>query len=203
MIDRKRALILIITLGLLIIALIIYFVWYKKPTTNPNGPAPVINPALIKPEISTNTPGTKPRNYQKFDISKEATHVLTGDDLGKVGMNFAERLGSFSKQSNYGNIDDAKLFMTASMRDWADKYALKLQADNKDKPFYDIVTKALSYQVLSFDDKGGKAVVIIETLRRESTEAINNATGYKQNLTLNFLKVNDNWLVDAAYWEKK
>jgi len=201
MINRKRALILIIIIGLLLIALIIYLVWFKNPkVTTPEVPT---NPALIKPEISTNTPGTKPRNYQQYDISKEAPHELNANDLGKIGMNFAERFGSFSKQSNYGNIEDAKLFMTKDLAAWADSYALKLRSDHAKDTYYDIITKALSFKASGFDNKAGTAVITINTLRRESTEAVNNATAYSQNLTLNFVRVNNDWLINAAYWEKK
>lgn len=205
MINRKRALIAIILLGSLIIAVIIYLVWFKKApgTPTPGAPGAPIVLTLPKPEINTSTPGTKPRDYQKYDISKEPIHTITANDLGKVGMTFAERIGSFSKQSNYGNIEDAKLFMTPSLRTWADTYALKLQADNKSKTYYDIATKALSFKVVKFDDQAGTAVITVKTTRKESTEAINNGVAYLQDLTLNFVRVNDNWLVDAAYWGTK
>lgn len=202
MLNRKRALILIILVGLLLIAIIIYLVWFKNKAAQPLPPV-VINPALIKPEISTNTPGTKPRNYQNFDISKEAPHEKNANDLGKLGMTFAERFGSFSKQSNYGNIEDTKVFMTKDLAAWADTYATELQSQHAAQSYYDIVTKAVSFEASKFDASAGTAVILIKTLRKESTEAINNGVSYSQNLTLNFVRVNGNWLVSAAYWEKK
>ncbi|MCX6798353.1 MAG: hypothetical protein NTX66_04050 [Candidatus Falkowbacteria bacterium] len=189
MINRKRALILILLVGLLIIAIIIYLVWFKKPVAPTPGAAKPINPALIKPEISTSTPGTKPRNYQKYDVSKEAPHL--------------ERFGSFSKQSNYGNIEDSKLFMTKDLSAWVDTYAAKLRSDHAAQTYYDIETKALSFKVDNFDAKLGKATVIVATLRRESTEAVNKATPYSQNLTLGYVRVDDNWLVNDVRWANK
>ncbi|MFA5162979.1 MAG: hypothetical protein WC441_00445 [Patescibacteria group bacterium] len=203
MINRKRAIILVVVLGLLIIAFIIYWVWFRRPITlGPSVETPV-SPGSLPVEISTSTPGSKPRNYQNYDISKEAPHEINANDLGKLGMTFAERFGSFSKQSNYGNIEDAKLFMTSDLRDWADTYLDKLKEENKDKDYYDIVTKATSFEVSSFDAKSGQGSIVIKTLRKESTEAVNNGKEYPQSLTLDFKKVGDSWLIDAAYWGKK
>lgn len=202
-INRKRAIILILVLGLLIIAFIIYWVWFRGPKTiSPSQETPV-SPGSLPVEISTSTPGSKPRNYQNYDISKEAPHEINANDLGKIGMSFAERFGSFSKQSNYGNIEDAKLFMTSDLRDWSDSYLDKLKTDNQDKDYYDIITKATSFEVKSFDAKSGQASVMVNTFRKESTEAVNNVKEYPQSLTLDFVKVSDTWLINAAYWGKK
>lgn len=36
-------------------------------------------------------------------------------------MSFAERFGSFSNQSNYGNFTDLSIMMTEAMNNWAKK----------------------------------------------------------------------------------
>jgi len=203
LINRKRAIILIVVLGLLIIAFIIYWVWFRQPKALGPSPETPVSPGSLPVEISTSTPGSKPRNYQNYDASKEAPHEINASDLGKIGMTFAERFGSFSKQSNYGNIEDAKLFMTSDLRTWADSYLEKLKEDNKDKDYYDIITKATSFDVKSFDAASGQGSIVINTLRKESTEAVNNGKEYSQTLTLDFVKVSDAWLIDAAYWSKK
>ena len=202
MFNRRRALIIIIILGLLIISFIIYWLWFRQPAgQGPAGGTASTTPNKI--EVSTSTPGSKPRNYQQYDISKEAPHVTNADDLGKVGMTFAGLFGSFSKQSNYGGIEDAKVFMTSDLQAWADTYIAKLRADNKDKVYYDIATTPLTYKAENFNASSGQAKITIETLRKESTEAVNNGSQYSQTLTLDFVKANGHWLVNAAYWGKK
>ena len=115
---------------------------------------------------------------------------------------YAERLGSYSTQSDYGNFTDLKIYMTASLQDWADKYVATQKAAAKSGSYYGITAKTLTTEVKSFDDKAGTAEIIVTTERRESTEAIGGGEPFRQNLDLKFLKVNGEWLMDSAYWVK-
>lgn len=202
MLNRKRLGLIIIIVGLILLAFLIYFFFFRnKKTETPTGP--VLDGENQAIEISTNTPGTAPRNYQKYTATKDTSHTVNADDLGKRGMAFAERLGSFSSQSNYGNFEDLKIVMTKKMQTWADSYVATLEKDKQGADYYGITTKSLSYQVASFDEKAGKAQLTISTMRRESLEAIGGGQNFPQTLSLAYVKVNGDWLVDAAYWEKK
>ena len=205
--DRKKLGIFIIVVALAIIFLIIYFVFLKnKPVIN--------NISTSTPEVSgqvpqgsmtgTTTPSDAPRNYKKYNAAAEAVHKTNGDDLGKVSMSMAERFGSYSNQSNYGNFTDLKILMTDNMKTWSDKYVetLKNQSSVKDT-YYGVMTTAINYEVKSFDDAKGQAEILVNTQRRESTEKINGGTPYNQALDLNLVKVNGEWLFDKAFWEKK
>ncbi len=205
--DRKKVGALIIVVGLIIIGLIIYFVFMRKPATET--PANLTLPDVVgqlpgSPEVGTTTPSDKPRNYQQYNVATEAPHKVNGDDLGKISMSFAARFGSFSNQSNYGNFTDLKILMTDNMKTWADTYvaSLKKQPQNNNA-YYGITTQALTYEVKKFDDAAGQAEIVVGTQRRESTENINGGEPYLQNLTLTLAKVNGEWLFDKAYWEKK
>ncbi len=205
--SRKKLGILIIVLGLIIIILIIYFLfWKKSPSTVPTTPSgsEIIGPPPSLPEVGTTTPSDKPRNYQQYNIANEPEHKINANDLGKISMSFAERFGSFSNQSNYGNFTDLKILMTDSMKTWADKYV----TDLKNQPqagssYYGVVTTAITFEVKKFDDKAGQANIIVATQRRESTEKINGGAPYSQNLDLSLVKKNGEWLFDKAYWQKK
>ncbi len=205
-VNRKKVAALIIVLGIIIIALIIYFSFLKKPISLiPNEQlAPVISGQLPSDTATgTTTPSDMPRNYQQYDVSKEAPHQTNADDLGKVSMSFAERFGSFSNQSDYGNFTDLKILMTNNMKEWVDKYVsnLKTQPQN-DGAYYGVVSDALTYEVKKFDDKAGEAEIVIGMQRRESTENINGGQSYIQNLDLSLVKENNDWLFDKAYWQK-
>lgn len=202
--NRKKLGILIIVVGLLIIAAIIYFVFIKKPQEGalPTEPTASTTVQLPEPDSSDITPSDKPRNYQQYDISKEAEHNTNANDVAKLSASFAERLGSFSNESNYRNFEDLNIFMTASMRDWADKYVEKMRADNPyNGTYYGITTKAISTEVKSFNEAQGNAEVVIVTQRRE-VKLDGGENNYQQTLRLTFLKQNGQWLVDGAYWEK-
>lgn len=203
--NRKKLGILIIIIGLLIIAAIVYFAFIRQAgvTSVPgNEPATTTVQLPAEPESSTTTPGNRPRNYQQYDISKEAPHQTNANDVAKLAASFAERLGSFSNQSDYSNFEDLDIFMTASMRDWAKEYVKKMRADNPYQgKYYGITTKAVSTETKSFDDKAGKAEIVIGTQRRE-TKIDGSENNFDQNLRLTFVKENGQWLVDGAYWLK-
>ncbi|MFA6995309.1 MAG: hypothetical protein WC249_02770 [Patescibacteria group bacterium] len=200
--NRKNIGILIIASGLILIILIIYLVWFRKMAAIPEPAAPLATTTAqlpSEPTVGTTTPGDKPRNRQTYDLSKEAPHVTTADDLGKIAMAFSERFGSFSNQSGYDNITDLKIRMTASLKTWADTYVTQLTKQYKNEGvFYGITTRALVYAVNSFDDKSGQAQIIVTTQR---TEQVSQKV-YNQKMDLNFLKVNGEWLINEVYWEK-
>jgi hypothetical protein len=205
--DRKKIGIFIIILGLVVIFLIIYFVFLKnKPTTAPltNGPTASTTTQLPQEtKVGTTTPGDAPRNYQKYDISKEPVHKTTGDDLGKISMSFASFLGTYSNQANYGNFTDVNILMTDNMKTWSDSYVASLKKQIQNQTYYGIVTSALIYKVEKFDDASGQAEILVTTQRKESTDKINGGTPYIQTLDLTLVKVNNEWLFDKAYWGKK
>lgn len=205
--NRKTLGIIVIALGLIAIILIIYFGFIRKsaPTTE----TPINNQDLggqlpAGPETGTTTPSDRPRDRRTYDISQEKPHEFNQNDLAKRAMFFSERLGSYSNQSDYGNFTDLKIYMTDSFKDWVDKYVAGLKSQSSATAgYYGISTKALTTEVKSFDDQAGQASIVVTTERRESTEKINGGTPYQQKLDLDFLKVNGEWLVDRAYWEKK
>lgn len=203
--NRKQIGILIIALGLVIILLIIYFVFSNKKTSVTEGPqsGDVNTEISLEPRVGTTTPGDAPRNYQKYNVDNEPAHVTTADDLGKIAMSLAERFGSYSNQSNYGNFTDLKILMTDEMKSWSDAYVEKLKKQPQNSNvYYGITTKALTYEVKIFNDKTGQAEIVVSTQRRESTEKINGGEAYNQDLTIGLLKVDGEWLFDKATWSK-
>ncbi|MEI6835394.1 MAG: hypothetical protein WCK59_01040 [Candidatus Falkowbacteria bacterium] len=206
--NRKKIGILIIIAAILILAIIIiiFLQKTKSPVTSMTATTTTLGGNLGTsdnlPLAPTSTPGDVPRNYQSYDISKEAPHKLNANDAAKLSSLFAERLGSFSNQSDYGNVTDLKIFMTATMKSWADKYVADLRAQKYSGSYYGITTRALTTKVLSYDDKTGKARIEVSAERRESQADIL-GVAYIQKMTLDLVKVNNEWLVDGAFWEKK
>jgi len=202
--NRKTIGLLFVLLGLIVIVAIIYFVFMKKaaveePLTPPNNPTSQL-PA--GEEKGMTTPSDQPRNYTQYDVTKEAAHTINAADLAQRSRSYAERLGSYSTQSDYGNFTDLKIYMTASLQTWSDKYVAEQKASAKSDSYYGITAKALTTEIKSFDDKAGTAEIVVTTERRESTEKIGGGEPFTQKLDLSFLKVNGEWLMDKAYWEK-
>ncbi len=201
--SRRNIGIIMIVFGLIIIALIVFFIIREPNEVEEN---PIINNPIegeqpIEQE-GTTTPSDMPRNYQEYDISKEKDHEFNAFDLGKMSDSFAERFGSFTNQSQYENFTDLKMFMTDSFANWVDGYVEDLiEQSPKNQYFYGISTTALSHKIEKFNEEAGEATVIINTQRKETTIEGDNES-FLQKLELNFEKVNDEWLVDSAYWEK-
>lgn len=203
--NRKKIGLLIIAIAILIlIIIIVLFLKKNNVTTNtPVGTETATGTLSGSEEVTvpTTTPGDKPRNYQTYDVSKETPHELNANDATKTSSLFAERLGSFSNQSDYGNFTDLKIFMTPTMQDWADKYVADLKAQKYSGEYYGITTHTLTTKVLSYDEKAGKIKVEVITERQES-HAANLGASYQQKMTLDLVKDNSSWLVDSAVWEK-
>lgn len=201
--NRQKLGLLLIALGLIIIILIIYFAFMRSEPADPGilEPAPITDgqfPPIA--EDGTTTPADRPMT-QVYDPSSEPAHQFDAEDLAKRAMLYAERLGSYSSQSDYGNFLDLKIYMTANMRAWVDRQVADLKSTHQAEAYYGIEAKALTSQTNSFNDEAGTAEVVVVTERRESQESIGGGESFRQSITLNFRKVNGEWLIDGAYWE--
>ena len=203
--NRKKIGILLIALGVLIIILILYFALKKGPAEDE---ITVLNPENNQPagqlEQSSTTPSNIVREKINYDISQEEKHSFNATDLAKRAEAFAERFGSYSNQSNYENFSDLELFVTDSFNEWMSSYASKLRDNSPaSSAYYGISTRALTVEVKSFDEEAGQATVNVITKRTESSAANGALDPYNQALLLEFIRDNGEWLVDAAYWEKR
>ncbi|HZJ41017.1 MAG TPA: hypothetical protein VFD16_02000 [Candidatus Saccharimonadales bacterium] len=207
--NRKSLGVFIIILGLILLGLIIYFSFFYG--TNPPAVAPIDNGgnAIINQlpggnNDPTTTPGDKPRNYQQYDLSQAETYKSGEADLIKTAEAFAERLGSYSNYSNFSNFSDLQIFMTSSMKAWADEYVVGLRAAAKDgEDYYGITTTALTGKSEEFNASAGTAKIVITTARRESISQSTESSAYNQDIEISLKKVNGEWLVDKAIWQAK
>lgn len=202
---KKTGLFIIITAIVLLVIIIIVLLKLKTdeplkpaPVTNDNGTNILVESGSVTP---TTTPSDRPRNPQNYDASKEAPYIVDESDAVKKASLFTTRFGSFSNQSDYGNMTDLKIYMTASMRSWVDTYVAKLKAEPYDGTYYGIITKALTTNVISYDDKNNTAKIEVTTERQE-TKADQAGAPYQQKMVIDLVKVNNDWLIDSAVWQK-
>lgn len=200
--SRPVKIIILIVVGLLVIAgIIVAFVFLNKPAAVVNGNENVN--AANAGSLNTNGGRLIINDNSKTTITKDNAPALdeeqkTEINLERVALSFAERFGSYSNQSDFENFKDLQPLMTASMKDWSNKFI----ADNSkgdSKVYSGITTRALA--VKSSDIKDDGATLVITTQRRETTADINNYKVYNQDLKLVFKNISGSWLVDAAYWQ--
>lgn len=201
--NRKKIGIGLIVLGLIIIALIIYFGFIKKDKNEPIiTEAPIVELPLPVGNDLTN-PSDRPRSWQP-NLNAETKHVFNETDLEKRAKAFAERFGSYSNQSNYSNFSDLEIFMTKSFIDWSKSYVEQLRENAPSyEVYYGISTRALTTELISFDEATGQAEINVLTERSESSANNGDLEPYQQKILLKFNKISNDWLVDAAYWEKR
>ncbi len=196
--------IMIVSLGLILLILLIYYTFFRstdiEEVPEPEDP-PAEDVGLPVSDDPIVTPGDRPRGLEIYDISQEEEHTPGLEDVSRLAMSFAERFGSFSSQSNFANITDAKLFMTRDLKDWADTYIKRLREENPEDSYYGITTQALSTETINYSDEDGQAEIRVTTHRRESGDEIDGENNFRQDLLVELEKENDRWKVSAIYWQ--
>lgn len=205
--NRKYIGIIAIAASLLLLIGIIYIIFFhkfKQPEEEQAAtveekqtlPAPAVGEQLSLPPEQPAAINIEKPKLSEIDVIK--------DDLKRMAFSFAERFGSFSNHSNYGNINDLKLFMSSKMKDWADKYVEEAIARGGDSTiYYGITTKAIAAEIKIFDDDEGRAEIFVKTKRREATGATGNAASFYQDVLIAFVKEGGAWKVNSAYWQGK
>jgi len=191
-----------IIFGALIIAAIIYFFFFYKPAAVPEPVAetPTNAGAKLTPEPEPTETVEEP--LEPAAPLKKAE--VKADDLARLGSAFAERFGSFSNQSDYGNLRDLQIFMTAGMKAWAENYINTARLKKTDASiYYGIVTKAVLSETKIFDPDLGRAEILVKTQRRESTGISGNSSTFYQDLLIKYRREGTVWRVDAAYWQSR
>jgi len=216
--DKRKIIgISIMAIGILTIISIIYMLFFNKPVTESeqgNATTPssdkintsnlnIDNDSPVR-RIEANIVENQDNNNDDIPEARSEEEV-SKDDLKRIAGSFVERFGSYSNQSNYGNIKDLRMFMSDKMRDWADAYvADQLKKTNANDIYYGIITKTISEEILKYDDKEGEVSVLVQSRRREAVGASANFSDvYSQDITVNFVKNRGAWKVDSANWDEK
>jgi len=200
---NKRLLgIIVIAIGLIVLIGIVYFIFFY----NFSQPQEQVQPAVsqqtnTQPVNRANQPSTT--NQVSIVQSPKKTD-LSEIDLKRMAESFAERFGSYSNQSNYGNISDLKIFMSSRMQAWADDYINQaIQRKTDANIYYGITTKAIASEIKQYDNDSGQAEILVKTQRREATGTTANASSFYQEITIKFIKENGVWKVNDAFWQTK
>src|SRR3989338_3291307 len=193
---------IIVIIGLLLIAAIIFFLFFYKPSAS----QPVADrPAATEPRaVSTEPAGTSnPATAEQTAPLPKKTEV-NPDDLARMAAAFAERFGSFSNQSDYGNLRDLQIFMTDGLKTWAQNYINEARLKKADTSiYYGIVTKAVLSEVRQFDGDLGQAEILVKTQRRESAGVTGNSSTFYQDIIIKYRREGKVWQVDGVYWQDR
>lgn len=204
--NQKKWGLIIVIIGLLLLFLVIYYSFFRdRPSEiiiEEERETDFIGELPIEEIIATTTPSDRPRDQRIYDISQEEEREADVQDLSQLAMIFAERLGSYSSQSNYSNITDLQLFMTPAMKEWSNTYITRLKEENPSSSYYGISTFALSSQTVNFDDVSGRARIMVSTQRKEVSGDFADENMFIQNIAIDLVRLDGNWLLSGAYWQR-
>lgn len=192
-------------MGLALAGGIIYVLFFYDFKSG-QAPAPEQKPAVTDNKSASQPPTPTPIGEKKVIEAKTpvAPKVVGEADLKQMAGLFAERFGSYSNQSNYRNMRDLEIFMTAKLAAWAEDFIKKnIESKIDTSIYYGISSKSISTTVKEFKPDEGVARIMVGTQRRESLATGANTAGFGQNIEIVFLKQGGMWKVDEANWQPK
>lgn len=204
--NKKIWGIIIVIAALAIIAGIVYIIFFYRFSSQPEqavrAPAPTA-PAKTSAESAVEPPPVLPTAALEPPVEPKKTEI-EADDLARMASAFAERFGSFSNQSDYDNIRDLEIFMTDSLKSWAENYVNDVRVKKTQTAiYYGIITKAISNEVKKFDAAAGQAEILVKTQRRETAGVSGNSSTFYQDIIIKYGREQGVWRVDGIYWQAK
>jgi hypothetical protein len=203
--------ILIAVAVLLLLALGAAYFIYARQSSNANANVNVpVNQNVNKntntnlnknTNTNTNTNVNTNTNLNTNTAVADPTAQLKGE-LRNLAINFTEVFGSYSNQSDFENIQDLHVFMTAQMAEWADSYvesALKNQPSQE--IYYGITTIAVSAKLSSLEEEAGTAEFLVTCQRKESTGSAANSRIFYQDNIVKMEQEGSVWKVSGSYWQ--
>jgi len=209
--KSKRLILLIIFLVLLLLITAILY-WLlgnlkqaQQPVTNVNTSLDKITEPLAQPQQPVFNNGDQNILSETQALTPDLVPLPTPTEQADIlftATAFAERFGSYSNQGEFSNLDDLEVFMTSSMSDWVKTYKQDLQIQYPDfNTYYAIETKAISKEVVALDEAAGTGEILVKTQRQEFENDIVNPRIFYQNIRLQITKVDNEWKINAAYWQ--
>jgi hypothetical protein len=201
--KRKIGIFLIVAVVIIIIIVVVFSLlpegsglknlFNNKTTEETKTPEELFNEMQAQKESE--------KNYT-FDAEAEQNREWTQNDFKQIARSFAERFGSYSNQSDYGNIEDLDSLMSSDMKIWANGYVANLKANsNSTDNYYGIITKALiEPEITNFDLNSNRVETVVST-QREETLIDGQTKNFKQDIKIVFIQEDGKWLVDSATWQ--
>ena len=202
--NRRTLTIIILSLLILLLIIgIIYFIFFfKAPATVT--PKPTTSQPSTTGQLASSTTVNQAQPVKNTSAQPATSEELTQFTLKKMAGSFAERLGSYSNQSNFSNILDLKVFMTASAQKWADSYVANARKTASYSGIYQGVTaRAISEDVINFNDAAGTAQITVHTQKIESSGTTSNSSTFYEDILITFAKENGQWKIDMFKWQGK
>ena len=174
----------------IIVAVIVLVIWLLTKEKQKVVEEEVI-PTEIQRRSSTNEFKEEDVVYRKMDLNSAKMET--------IARNFAERYGSWSNHNKDDNFKTLQAYLTDNMEQLLNVFITNTEelADDYTE-YYGVSIKVLNIEILDLIENQS-AELSLATQREETRGDIKNVS--YQNLKLNLIKDNNNWLVNDAEWE--
>ena len=108
-----------------------------------------------------------------------------------------ERFGSFSTESNFQNIEDVLALSTTGLQGELETLLRESRA-SRSNSFYGVSTKVIGLNILENSDAAAKIEIL--TQREEAIDTPGNTSVRYQNIVLDLVKLEGEWLVNEFTW---
>ena len=192
--DRTKRILLIAGAGIILIIVIALLLWFffSRPETTTPPDTNVVTPPPERLPVTNGVDQIAPPTFSEPNI--EAT-------IKTVAITFAERYGSYSNQENFINVTELEEYMTLRMRTITQQAVDQLRFELAGDGYYGITTRAISSQVVSYDQDLGRAEVLVSTQRQEFRGTTNNPRVIYQQATVRLQDTGSGWRVDDFEWQ--
>lgn len=189
--ERKRA--IEVGIAIFIILALVGVIWWmflrQKPQTSVvSQDTPQHLPQRTTPSVST--PETAVDAPQAQEVSATT-----------VARTFAERMGSYSSESNFQNVEDVLGVVTESLASQLKKDAARERAamPSETGGYYGISTLYLGAKTTEQSDTS--IALLVQTQREESFGSPGNSSIRYQSLELTLVKEGESWKVNTYTWQ--
>jgi len=191
--SRGKKIVIISVVGLLILALIIFLILYFKDKAT----APIIDETAPPPKVEVSV---EDKGLLLAPMTQEEVQSAS---LKIVASMFAEKFGTFSSDSDYVGLQELLPLTTSGLSTWIQgTYIPKLRIDHDPRGyFYRITAQSPVVNIMTLTEKSAKVEVTVQ--REENSGADATMLSFLQKLTLEMIKIGDNWYVDGAYWQTR
>lgn len=189
--ERKR----MMEVGIAIIILLAlgFLVWWMLRDKTPE--------EMPREDEKTQTlPNTTTNNRPTTTVDPEDVPKVQEVSAGTVARTFVERIGSYSSESNYQNVDDVLGVVTTSL-------AAELEADaeraREQSPnnggYYGISTSYIGAKTV--EESETEITLLVQTQREESFGSPGNSEVRYQEMEITLVQEEGQWKVNSYTWK--
>ncbi len=188
-ISKRNKIIIAVVGGVIILALVIWYILSSRMSSNVNIEEPTPT-ATTTPEKTLQE--TFEENFKNIQPKYENDQV----PIVTASRRFAERLGSYSINSrDVDAIAEINPLVTAKAKQLVGAYYDNLSATAE---FSGISTMAMAVNNVKVSDDTATAEVLL--IRKEFDTQGNEIRQYQDQVTLELIKIGQDWLVDNFVW---